>query len=71
MIQEADRFLQQEIIHSRQIMHGLSFAEAKLLDIELKNKLKKAYNAILDLSEKNKQIFEEVDIPIEFLVEKL
>ena len=72
MTQEADRFLQQEIMSPRQIMRGLSFAESKLLDYERKNKVKdKTYDAILNLSEKEEKVLEEFDIPKEVLVEKL
>jgi len=72
MMQEADRFLHGDITSSRQIMRGLSFAESKSLDFERKNKLKeKSYDAVINLSENDKEILEKYDIPKEFLVEKL
>jgi len=74
MLQEADRFLQGEIMSSQQIMRGLSLAESKLITPEVKNEIdKKITNAILDLSEEDKKILVEKFniIPEDFLEEKL
>ncbi|MCL2103496.1 MAG: tetratricopeptide repeat protein [Kiritimatiellaeota bacterium] len=67
-----DDLLQQNLETPRQIMHGLTLAESKLLDPERKKRLKgKAYDGILKLSKYDKGVLKEYDIPEDEITERL